>query len=89
MIHLYFYFRLNFMIYILFLYIHLHPVYMHTPLKKVYFLHKELTRPCRYSQCKCVSVACNCAPIKVDGPLNSKSSIDERAIIESNLTYYQ
>ena len=47
---------------------------------------KKLTT-CRYIQCKCVSVACDCAPIKVDGSHDSNSGIDERAIGKSNLSY--
>ena len=43
---------------------------------------KKLTRPCRYIECKCVSVACDCAPI--NGSRNSNSGVDERAIDKSN-----
>ena len=49
---------------------------------------KKLTRPCRYIQCKDVSVALDHAPIKVDGSHNSNSGIDERDIVKSNLSYY-
>ena len=41
-----------------------------------------------YIQYKGVSVAVDHAPIKVAGSHNSNSSVDERVIDRSNLSYY-
>ena len=45
---------------------------------------KKLTST--YIQCKDVSVAVDCAPIKVDGSHYSNSGIDERAIGKCNVS---
>ena len=48
--------------------------------------NKKLTST--YIQCKHVIVAHDYAPIEVAGSHNSKSSVDERAIVKSKLSYY-
>ena len=66
------------MIFINYVYIN---VLGHLPFLSISAYGKKLTGPCRYIQCKYVSVAVDHAPIKVDGSHNSNSGVDERTIV--------
>ena len=74
------------MTFINYAYINLLGSKVHLPFPSISAYDNKLTGPCTYIQCKDVSVAVDCAPIKVDGPHNSNSGIDERAIGKCNVS---